>query len=862
MPDLDTTLPVRRADLILRPTGGPGQYVVKDPRTSEYFRLGKEESFLLLGLDGRQTPGELRGAFEREFGEPLPEGDLNDFLDMARSHNFLQPAAPGRRADSAPPAPLHYSDGAATPLAYTPARPAEPAPAPAPAPARAPAPAAAEEPAPRRRRARGNLLYWRARLFDPDRAFARVVPHIGFLWARGFLAVSGVWIAMAALVAWANRLELVSTLGSSLSWETAALVWLTLAAATFCHEFAHGLTCRHYGGEVREIGFLLMFFMPCFYCNVSDAWLFPKKSRRLWVTLAGGYCDLCVWGLAVFVWRLTPPGTLTNHVAFVMLSVLGARVFLNFNPLLKLDGYYLLSDALEIPNLQQKAWAHVAARMHWLLWGAGRPAPEHRGGLLLLYGLLSYLFSLVFVTLMLAAMWAVLVPRFGLLGVAAVLALATYTARRVLSVWKSDQFVTMLLKRHRRRAIWAGVLAAVAATLVFGTMEDRAGGPFQLRPVTRAEVRAPVAGFLREILFDEGDRVAAGALVARIEVPDLDSRTAQKRAEVREAQAKLRLLEAGPRPEEVLEQRHKVERAGGWHELARQDLAKAEVGLREDLARLDAQMAQYRTEKERAHDLLDRSRQLRDQRALADEQFLDAQKLFQVSGLQEQQALAQRRAREAAGSREAEAEVAKRKKELADAQATLTLLEAGSRPEDIEAERARLARLNEELHYLDGLRAKVLVVSPVAGLVATPHLKERIGQFVHEGDLIGLVEEPGELEAEIALTEQEVARIEPGWSVELKARALPFETFTSEVARVAPATARPDPLTAATSAATVASRTELPAGTVSVYCRVTGVTADLRPGMTGYARVSRGKRAVGTVLGERALRFLRTEFWW
>src|SRR5207302_167491 len=99
----------------------------------------------------------------------------------------------------------------------------------------------------------------------------------------------------------------------------------------------------------------------------------------------------------------------------------------------------------------------------------------------------------------------------------------------------------------------------------------------------------------------------------------------------------------------------------------------------------------------------------------------------------------------------------------------------------------RLARLQEELHYLEGLQAKVLVLSPVAGVIVTPHLRDKIGQFVHEGDLIGLVEEPGVLEAEIALTEQEVARIEPGWSVELKA---------------------------------------------------------------------------GAVLGERALRFLRTEFWW
>ena len=83
-----------------------------------------------------------------------------------------------------------------------------------------------------------------------------------------------------------------------------------------------------------------------------------------------------------------------------------------------------------------------------------------------------------------------------------------------------------------------------------------------------------MAGFLREVYCDEGDRVSPGAPVARLEVPDLASRLAQKRAEVREAQARLRLLEVGPRPEEVVEQRRRVERARAWHDLARQDLTR------------------------------------------------------------------------------------------------------------------------------------------------------------------------------------------------------------------------------------------------------------------------------------------------
>jgi multidrug efflux pump subunit AcrA (membrane-fusion protein) len=208
---------------------------------------------------------------------------------------------------------------------------------------------------------------------------------------------------------------------------------------------------------------------------------------------------------------------------------------------------------------------------------------------------------------------------------------------------------------------------------------------------------------------------------------------------------------------------------------------------------------------------------------------------------------------------EAEAQVGLREKDRADAESVLKLLELGNRSEAIEAERAHLARLQEEERYLEALQGKLPVCSPVPGLVVTPHLKEKVGQYLKEGDLIGTVEEPALLEVEIGVSEQDLARVQPGQAVELKARALPFRTFDAQVTRIAPGTQRAE-------AAPAAGAAPAPHGdsyaTLTVYSEVDNAAGELRPGMTGYARIRCGDRSFGAILLEHSFRYLRTEFWW
>src|SRR5262249_12161245 len=143
------------------------------------------------------------------------------------------------------------------------------------------------------------------------------------------------------------------------------------------HESAHALTCMNFGGEVNELGFMLIYFIPAFYANVSDAYLFDKKWHKYWVTLAGGYSELIVCSLATFTWALSQPDAFINHLAYNILVFAGiSTIIFNYNPLMKLDGYYLLSDILELTNLRTNAYGYVVFLIKTRIFRVAAPVPR------------------------------------------------------------------------------------------------------------------------------------------------------------------------------------------------------------------------------------------------------------------------------------------------------------------------------------------------------------------------------------------------------------------------------------------------------------------------------------------------------
>ena len=846
--------PTRRSDLQIKPFDDSGRCVVKDLSTGAFFQLGPEESFLLLHLDGVHTPEAIRAAYETQFAEELPVEDFYDFLEDAREQGFLKTDEFRSGFDTDSEAFNRESGPEAVAGDLLRALRNWPLPGVC-------APEAVKRPAKNASKSTNNILFFRYTLFDPDRLFTWLAPRIWFVWTRKFMVFSALIALAAVSVVWLGRQDLAAQIPKTVAWQAIACTLVVSIIATMLHEFAHGLTCKRYGGEVHEIGVLVMYFMPCFFCNVSDAWLIRDKKQRLWITLAGGYCDLMVWALSVFVWRVTLPETWLNFAAWIVLSLCGVRVILNFNPLIKLDGYYLLTDLTGIANLYPHSRALLMARLRQFLWGGEAPAPGARRGFIFGYGLLSWLLSLLMVSLFLWGTAQFLVANVGYAALAWIGLLGFITARRMFQGIAMGEVKTMIVSRRKRTTTWALIVSAVTFIVFAVPIPDRIGGPFTIRPANRFEVRAPIAAFLREVHIDEGSKVSPGTPLALLDVPDLDSQTERKRAEIRESRAKLRLLEVGPRPEEIAEERLHVERAKNWRDLASRDLDRGIVSLRSELADLEQQIRQYQLESDRAADTYSRDKTLFARQALQLNELKESQKKWQVFESQLKQAQARKQAREAEGTLKAEAELARRKSELADVESKLYLLEVGTRPEEIESETAHLARLEEEFRYLEAQAKKLPLYSPFAGVVVTPRLKEKVGRYYKEGDLIFEVESLSTLEAEIVVLEQDALRLRPGQPIQLKARALPFHSFESTVERIASSTVRsPAPDTPPPSNAN-ANAAAAPA-TLVVYCRLKGLNYGLETGMTGYARISNGQRPIGSIFYDRALRLLRTEFWW
>lgn len=276
---------------------------------------------------------------------------------------------------------------------------------------------------------KGSLFYKRFPLIDPDKIFNKMIPYLTFFWSKAFFIFSILIMLLSVVIIFINferfQLGLYELFNfSTLSFAHLLTLWVVIYLTIAIHELGHGLTCKYYGGEVHEIGFLLLFFQPCLYANVNDAWLFDKKWKQILVTLAGGYIEFFIGCLFTLVWAMTNPNSFINVLSLQIVTIASfSTIMFNFNPLMKLDGYYLLSDFLETPNLKEESAKYLSYYFKKHVLGLDEEeihATQREKWIFLIYGGLSFMWSISMLLGMIAMLKMILVNQFYEYGMLAV----------------------------------------------------------------------------------------------------------------------------------------------------------------------------------------------------------------------------------------------------------------------------------------------------------------------------------------------------------------------------------------------------------------------------------------------------------
>ncbi len=370
----------------------------------------------------------------------------------------------------------------------------------------------------RRRQKAFSFVYVQIPLWNPD-AFLDKTVHLVRPLFSGWFAV--LWVALMVLggyVVVQRWTDLVAPLGGVLAEANLPLMWLTLVALKIAHEFGHAYACKHYGVHVPEMGMYLVVGTPCAYIDASAAWSLAKRRQRLVVGLAGMYVESLIALAALFVWAATGPSTL-NAVAYnVMLLASVVTILFNMNPLMRYDGYYVLSDLLEVPNLGQRAAHYLSYLAKRFLLGLNhhpRGMQTRPRALLLAYGIAAPLYK-IFILLLIAALLASKLFVVGLLlGVVYLLfVVGGALVKLVRYLW----FAAETAPVRGRAVAWSGA-ALLGIPILLAAVPVRSGvrAPGAVRAAQETVVRAETPGFLQAVRVQPGEHVAADALLAELD---------------------------------------------------------------------------------------------------------------------------------------------------------------------------------------------------------------------------------------------------------------------------------------------------------------------------------------------------------
>ncbi len=502
--DRPLTLSTRR-DIQITPVSYSGQmsYVLKDPMTLEFAYLTAEEFFLFEQLREPTTLGQLRREFEKQFApqQISPEALQHGVNQLYRQGLLVsETAGQGREL--------------------------------------------VERGAERRRAERWQslvrLLSIRLGSVDATNIVDGLYARLRWIFSTPVALLALTILVYAAWILLGQGREVVSRLPSivHLTQPRFLLLWVgTIAGVKVIHELAHALACKHLGGRCHELGVLLLAFMPCLYCDVSDAWRLVSKWQRIAVSAAGMAVELIIAAAALIAWWHTEPGLLNTWCLGIVIICSVGTLLVNANPLLRYDGYYILADLWEVPNLSGRSQGLLAGKFRrWLL---DEPAEEDpllgpgKRRSLLFYAMAAKLYLAILIVSIFAGLLALARPyrAENMVFTLAAITLAGMLWGPARSLWRMwHNPLTRSRVRRPRLAVAVGLLAAVTGLVFLYPVGHTVSGPVVFVPVESQAVYAATAGELRWAAAP-GTRVEQGDVVARLANPGIELALAKQRGE-------------------------------------------------------------------------------------------------------------------------------------------------------------------------------------------------------------------------------------------------------------------------------------------------------------------------------------------
>ena len=481
-----------RSDLIVNESVYQGEacWIIKDPLAMKYFRIREPEFLVLNALRSKTNYAQLKRNLLRNFPEQTVRVESIQQLIVGLHRNGLL---------------ITRGRGQAKPLAKR-----------------------------KNKELRQKLLGLLSSLvslrlpgFDPESLLNWLYPKFRWFYSAWFtFIVFAVCLAAGGLVL-SKFTEFYSRLPdfqSFFAFDNILFMGAILIFTKTIHEFGHGLTCKHFGGECHEIGFMFLVLMPAMYCNTSDSWILPNKWHRIAIGAAGMYVEVFMAAICTFVWWYTHPGWIHYLCLNVMFLSSVSTIIFNINPLLRYDGYYMLSDYLEIPNLAQKSKTSLLSKLRVSCLGMqptnARLLPQRNLEAFAIYSVASFVYKWVIMIFIFWFISTVFEPL-GLAAVGHFVIGVSLIGMVVVPMWKMFKFFSypgrMREVKKVRFVITSLVLLGSIAALCLIKFPHFVGANFVLQPLDPQRVVVTQAGVLSKVFVKPGDLVVVGDDIAELE---------------------------------------------------------------------------------------------------------------------------------------------------------------------------------------------------------------------------------------------------------------------------------------------------------------------------------------------------------